>query len=150
MFYGRDKGLHVLWFCRPTCAEPYNSMFCIGMAPGAKDEFLFEPFQIIIWQDVEQLVGWAWNGFLEALLLERFTYECRHVICMTGQTEVKVVGHQRLELNSEKAPFSQHATALLDEIPEVFLQTGLLNDNGFAKQRSLLCPTYIENVCKVS
>ena len=94
---------------------------------------LFKTLQFLIRQDEEQLVGGAGNSLLEALLQECLTQANSHLVCMSGQAEVEVVGHQCLELNAQETSFGQHTTALLDEIAEVLLQAGRLNDHSLAK-----------------
>lgn len=109
---------------------------------------LLKTLHLLIGQNEEQLVGRAWHSLLEALVQESFTQADGHLICMSGQAEVEIVGHQRLELNAQETSFGQHTATLLDEIAEVFLQAGRLNDYSLAKERSLLRTAYVEDICK--
>ena len=52
-------------------------------------------------------------------------------------------------MQSQQAALGQHGAVLLDGVAEILIQIGVIDDNGFAKQRTALGSTQVEHIAQV-
>ena len=65
---------------------------------------------------------------------------------MSGNLPIKSILKKRLELNTKKPSFCQHAAALFDHIAEIFTNGRIRYHDSLTKQRTDFCTANIENI----
>ena len=68
--------------------------------------------------------------------------------CFAGDLPIAVLFEQRVELDAQKAPLSQHCAMLLDSVAEILLQSLRGNDYCFAEECADFGPADIKNIAE--
>ena len=125
-------------------------MFLVGLSPNGEKEIGRELCQVFVREGKEQLVGGTCHR-LGIPLCQQDLADARSLTHgMAGQTQIKVVLHQRFKLDAQQSAFCKHSPTLLYTIAEILCQNRIGKHHRLAKERTLLGATNVEHIGQTS